>query len=90
LTVTELIIIGSIAIILAVPLCPGFWIDVAVITATPAAVGVKIPWGVIVPLVADHVTFGLIGPNPPTEAEQVAVVVLRIDAELHDTVTDVT
>lgn len=59
-----------------VPSC----VEVAVMIADPAAVGVNIPEEVIVPLVADHVTPVLYVPVPVTVAVHVEVCVVRMDA----------
>jgi hypothetical protein len=58
-TATEMIVMGTATLTVAVPDLVASWTEIAVIVAFPAAEGVKTPAEVIVPLVAVHVTAGL-------------------------------
>jgi len=64
-------------------------VDVAVIVTAPAAVGVKNPEVVIVPSDAVHVTAELYDPVPCTDAVQLEVCVVRMDAGEQPTETEV-
>jgi hypothetical protein len=63
-TETEVIAGGTATTIVADPNLVASWTEVAVIVPIPAADGVKIPAGVIVPPVADQITAGLYFPVP--------------------------
>lgn len=65
-------------------------VDVAVIIAVPAAIGLNTPEDVIVPSVAPQVTAELYAPVPCTVAEQLDVCVVRMDAGEQTTETEVT
>jgi hypothetical protein len=64
-------------------------VDVAVITAVPAAVGVNTPEDVIAPSVAPQVTAELYDPVPCTVAAQLDVCVVKMDAGEQFTETEV-
>ena len=64
-------------------------VDVAVMVAVPATVGVNTPEDVIVPSVEPQVTAGLYGPVPCTVAVQLDVCVVRMDAGEQATETEV-
>jgi hypothetical protein len=56
LTVTPVTVIGTLTLITVEPDLLASWVDVAVMVAGPAPLGVYTPADVIVPLVEDHVT----------------------------------
>jgi hypothetical protein len=92
-TDTEVIVGGGpVTVIVADPkmLVYPTCVEVAVIVAVPEALGVNTPPEVIAPSVADQVTALLKVPVPVTEAEQVEVCDVRIDAGEQETATDVT
>ena len=64
-------------------------VDVAVIIAVPADVGLNTPEDVIVPSVAAQATVELYAPVPCTVAEQLDVCVVRMDAGEQITETEV-
>ena len=64
-------------------------VDVAVIIAVPADVGLNTPEDVIVPSVAAQATVELYAPVPCTVSEQLDVCVVRIDAGEQATETEV-
>jgi hypothetical protein len=72
-TVTEVILDSAVTVTTALPDLEVSCVEVAVIVAVPAAVGVNIPKDVIVPPVAAQVTAELYAPVPCTVAVQVEV-----------------
>ena len=72
-TVTEVIVMGTLTATIVAPDFEGSCNDVAVMVAVPADAGVKTPFGVIVPFVDDHVTPLLYAPVPCTDAVQTEV-----------------
>src|ERR1035441_6456687 len=88
-TVTEVIVMGMETLTALYPDLRASCTEVALIVALPAPEGVKTPPEVIVPPVAVQVTAWLKAPVPRTVAEHIEVPVVRIEAELQTTVTEV-
>jgi hypothetical protein len=89
ITVTDVIVMGTETLTALEPDLLPSCTEVAVTVALPAPDGVKTPPELIVPPVAVQVTAWLKAPVPRTVAEQVDVPVVRIEAGLQITVTDV-
>jgi hypothetical protein len=88
-TETEVIAVGTATATAAEPDLVASCVEVAVMVAAPAVVGVKTPAAVILPPIADQVTPELYAPVPWTFAEQTEVWVVRIEAGAHTTDTEV-
>jgi hypothetical protein len=86
---TEVTIAGRTATTLAVPDFVPSCVEVALIVAVPAPLGVKIPAEVTVPPVADQDTAELNAPVPCTVAAHEDVPVMRIEPGEQETDTDV-
>jgi hypothetical protein len=89
-TEIEVIATGTATATVAEPDLVTSCVEIAVMVAAPAVVGVKTPVAVIVPPVADQVTPELYAPVPWTFAEQADVWVVRIEAGVHTTKTEET
>ena len=88
-TDTEVIVAVVVTVTVPAPNFVAFCVEVAVMVAVPAPVGVKTPEDVIVPPVAVQVTAELNAPVPSTVAVQADVCVVKIDAGEHTTDTEV-
>ena len=88
-TETEVIAGVAVAVTSADPDSVVSWLDVAVMVAAPAPLGMKTPDALIVPPVAAQVTAELNAPVPCTVAAQVDVCVIRMAAGEQSTETDV-
>jgi DNA repair protein RadC len=88
-TETVVMVTGTLMVTVVEPDSVASCVDVAVIVALPAPLGVNIPDDVIVPLVADHATPLLYAPVPVIDAVQLEVCVVRIDAGEQVTETEV-
>jgi methylglyoxal synthase len=88
-TETEVIVGGPVTATVADPDLVESCVDVAVMVAIPAAVGVKTPDELIVPPVAAQATAELNAPVPCTLAVQVGVCVVRMAFAEQVTETDV-
>jgi hypothetical protein len=88
-TETEVIVDGPVTATVALPDLVASCVDVAMMVAVPAAVGVKTPDELIVPPVAAQVTAELNAPVPCTVAVQVDVCVVRMVAGEQSTETEV-
>jgi hypothetical protein len=92
-TATEVTIGGRITTTVAMPAFVESWVDVAMMVAVPALVGVNTPETLIVPTLVgltDQVTEELKLPVPATVGVQVEVCVVRMDAGEHVTDTELT
>jgi len=91
-TETVVMVAGTVTTMLALPDLVVSCVDVAVITAVPAAVGVKIPAGLMLPMLVgltDQLTALPKFPVPVIEGVQLVVWLVRIEAGVQATETEV-